>query len=384
MDINNPKQHLSYAKAGVDEPREQEVLEKMFSLFKKTYSFREGLGATAYPNGHFANVLDMGNGLGIAFTTDGVGTKLLVAQMLNKYDTVGIDCVANNVNDLLCLGAEPVALLDYIATNAIDEEVLVGITKGLCLGAMKAHISIPGGELAQLGDVLVHSTGAPTIDLVGSSIGIVGLTQDRKDLLPIIDGKKVRPGNLIIGIVSSGLHSNGYSLARKVLLEHADLKLDSYINTLNRTLGEELLEPTFIYVDPIINLLRRSLPIYGMVNVSGGGFLSLGRLPNEYSYVIEHLPPIPPIFKLIQEHGSLPDTEMFAAFNMGIGFCLVCEEAAAQEIIDSIVSYDFEAMILGRVIDKPDREIYITPNKLVGSGEVFKPMHTNIFSSVLA
>src|SRR5260370_4119319 len=182
----------SYSKAGVDEPREQEALKGMLGWIKQTYRFREGIGSTSYSIGHFANVLNMGGGLGLVLTTDGVGTKLLIAQQLKRFDTVGIDCVANNVNDILCMGAEPVAMLDYIATNAIDEQVLEDIAKGLYLGAERAHISIPGGEIAQVREMLAPvKPGETAIDLVGSAVGVVALSSDRDDLPELIDGKRV-------------------------------------------------------------------------------------------------------------------------------------------------------------------------------------------------
>src|SRR5204863_9738383 len=180
-------------------------------------------------------------------TTDGVGTKLLIAQAMNKYDTIGVDCVANNVNDILCLGAEPIAMLDYIAINQINEQAMEDIAKGLCIGAEKAHICIHGGEIAQVGEMLATSIGnTVALDLVGSAIGVVRLSAQRTDLPVLVDGRNVRSGDIIIGLLSSGLHSNGYSLARRVLLEKAHLSLDQYITELGRTLGEELLEPTYI------------------------------------------------------------------------------------------------------------------------------------------
>jgi phosphoribosylformylglycinamidine cyclo-ligase len=371
MSEKDSKSYLSYAEAGVDEPREQEALNKMLYWFKKTYSFRSGIGSTFYSIGHFANILEMGAGLGLVLTTDGVGTKLIIAQMLDKYDTVGIDCIANNVNDILCLGAEPVALLDYIAINTVNEQVLEDIAKGLCMGAEEAHICIPGGEIAQVADMLACTNGATSVDLVGSAIGVVGLSPQRTDLPPLVDGKKITPGDIVIGLLSSGLHSNGYSLARKVLLDQAKLRLDQYVDELGKTLGEELLTPTSIYVDPVLSLLRKGLSVHGMVNVSGGGLLSLGRLPADYSYVIKNILSPPPVFKLIQKYGSIPDTVMFAAFNMGIGFCLICAETDAERVIEEVHSKGHKAMRLGKVLDKPGRRIFLEPYRLVGFGEAF-------------
>jgi len=365
--------HLTYAEAGVDEPREQEALKGMLDLLQSTYSLHKGIGSPAFPIGHFSNVLDMGAGLGLVLTTDGVGTKLVLAQMLHKYDTVGIDCVANNVNDLLCLGAEPVAMLDYIAIDTIDEKALVDVARGLRAGAELAHISIPGGEIAQVADMLSPTRGASTIDLVGSAIGIVSLSGEREDLPPLVDGKKVAPGDVLIGLLSSGLHSNGYSFARKVLLNQAGLRLDQYVSELGRTLGEELLQPTFIYVDPVLGVLKKRLAVHGIVNVSGGGLLSLGRLPTDCGFLIKEIPPAPAVFRLIQRHGSIPDADMFAAFNMGIGFCLVCAKDAAKPVIHEIASHGYRSIEMGKIVDEPRGKIVIEPLGLVGSGEVFTP-----------
>jgi len=364
--------YLSYSEAGVDEPREQEALKKMLYWFKKTFSFRRTVGSCSFSIGHFANVLDMGAGLGLVLTTDGVGTKLLIAQAMNKYDTIGIDCIANNVNDILCLGAEPFAMLDYIAINTIDEQALEDIAKGLCTGAEKAHICIPGGEIAQVGEMLAKSAdNGIALDLVGSAFGAVSLSAERTGLPSLIDGKNVRPGDVVIGLLSSGLHSNGYSFARRILLEEAQFQLDQYVPALGRTLGEELLEPTYIYVDPIMSLQRKELPIHGIVNISGGGLLSLGRLPADYSYWIDTLPDLQPIFQLIQHTGSIPDTEMFATFNMGVGFCIVCAETAANSVIEDIQSNGHQAFIMGKVIDEPGGKILIKPHDLVGVDDTF-------------
>ncbi len=363
MKNHNSETYLTYGEAGVDEPREQKALVKMLPWFRKSFSFRKGLGSPAFSLGHFANVLDMGDGLGLVLTTDGVGTKLMIAQMCNKFDTIGIECVANNVNDLLCLGAEPIAIMDYLAIDVIDEKVLEDIAKGLSIGAEKAHISIPGGEIAQMGDMLARIEGSVALDLVGSAVGVVGLSPDRTDLLPLIDGSKVEPGDAIVGLLSSGLHSNGYSLVRKVLFNQAKLHVNQYVDILGRTLGEELLEPTYLYVDPVLSLLRRQLAIHGMVNISGGGLLSLGRLPAKCSYHIENLPPVPAIFNLIQEYGSLPDTQMFSAFNMGIGFCIVCANDAVDTVIKDIHSNGYQAMMLGSVSDEKGGKLLLQSSR---------------------
>ena len=299
----NSWQSMTYAEAGVDEPHEQDVLKKMSIWFKKTYTFRKGIGAPSLSIGHFANVLNLGNDLGLVFTTDGVGTKLVIAKELGKFDTVGIDCIANNVNDILCMGAEPISLLDYIGINSINEQHMIDVAKSLYQGALESEISIPGGEIAQMADMLSFSEGECAIDLIGSAVGIVSLSGTRKDLLPFINGQKIQPGDVILGLPSSGLHSNGFSLARQILIKQSKLKYDRYFDSLGKTIGEELLTPSLIYVKPVLKVLRNRRTVNGLVNISGGGLLSLGRLLTKYSFEIDTLPKTPPIFTLIQSEG---------------------------------------------------------------------------------
>jgi phosphoribosylformylglycinamidine cyclo-ligase len=373
MNSNQKFSSLTYAQSGVDEPREQETLaNKMLPWFKRTFEFRKGIGAPLSGIGHFGNVLQLGGGRGLAFTTDGVGTKLFIAQKMRYYDTIGIDCIANNVNDLICLGAEPIALLDYIAINGVDELALEGLAKGLCHGAELAGITIPGGEIAQVPEMLASEKGETALDLVGSAVGLVSLSEDFVEAPSLVNGMQVSPGNVIIGLASSGLHSNGYSLVRRVLLDNKRFTLDQQIDELNRTLGEELLEPTRIYVKSIITLLKKGYPINGLVNISGGGLLNLARIPVNCSYQINNLPSIPPIFELIKEVGNLPYTVVFAALNMGIGFCLVCPFESADVILNELNSLGEKATIIGVVTDDEDRKISIEKYGLVGSGEKFE------------
>jgi phosphoribosylformylglycinamidine cyclo-ligase len=371
---SNPKySNLTYAEAGVDEPREQEALgTRMLPWFKRTYEFRKGIGAPMSGIGHFGNILQLGGGRGLVLATDGVGTKLFIAQRMRRYDTVGIDCIANNVNDLICLGAEPIALLDYIAINGVDEEALEGIAKGLCLGAEKAGITIPGGEIAQMPEMFSREQGATALDLVGTAVGLVSLGDEFDEVPRLVDGSLVSPGDVIIGLASSGLHSNGYSLVRRVLLDDSRFALDDHIDRLGRTLGEDLLEPTRIYVKPIIALLKKGHAIHGLVNISGGGLLNLSRLPVNCSYSINNLPPIPPIFELIKETGRLPNAVVFAALNMGIGFCLVCPSASADTLLNELKACGETASVIGSVTGDPSGRVIIEQYGLVGSGERFE------------
>ncbi|MHA1167724.1 MAG: adenylosuccinate lyase, partial [Candidatus Hodarchaeales archaeon] len=247
----------TYSESGVDIAREKEDIAIIGEWMKKTFEF----GSVGAGFGHYANTVTVGEWeLGLA--TDGVGSKLLIAEMLGKYDTVGIDCVAMNVNDLLCLGLKPVAFVDYIATDKpLGPEKADAIAKGIFEGCKQASIPVLGGEMATLPDIVKG------FDLAGTALGIA-----RKGSL--IDGSNIRPGDILLGIKSNGIHSNGFTLARKVLLEHH--KLDDMLDN-NRTLGEELLLPTRIYCLEIMNLLQ-NFEIKGIAHITGNGFKKLTRL----------------------------------------------------------------------------------------------------------
>ena len=271
--------------------------------------------------GHYASVIRIDERTGVALSTDGVGTKLLVAEELERFDTVGIDCVAMNVNDVICIGAEPLAMLDYIAVPTADPGVCEQIGVGLARGAELAGIEIPGGELAQLGSLV------SSVDLSGACFGTVAL--DR-----IVDGAAVQPGDPVIGLPSSGLHSNGYTLARSAL---EGLPLDQDPDgLLGRPLGEELLAPTEIYVKPIVELLRSEVEVRGLAHLTSGVLGNLLRLAAEVGYEIDAPLPAPPVFGLIQERGGVSDEEMHDVFNMGCGFCVLVaanDEPSALELL---------------------------------------------------
>jgi phosphoribosylformylglycinamidine cyclo-ligase len=272
---------------------------------------------------------------GIALSTDGVGTKLMIAEELGRFDTIGIDCVAMNVNDVICVGAEPLAMLDYIAIEKADPRVCEEIGVGLARGAEQAGIEIPGGELAQLGQMVRG------VDVSGACFGTVALDA-------IVDGSAVEPGDVVIGLPSTGLHSNGYTLARSAL---ADVPLDD--DRLGRPLGEVLLEPTEIYVKPIVELLRSEVEVHGLAHITSGGTDNLLRLAAEVGYEIDDPLPVPPIFDLIQERGNISDEEMREVFNMGCGFCVVVPER--DEALASLHSHYPEARRIGRVVEGPRR-----------------------------
>jgi phosphoribosylformylglycinamidine cyclo-ligase len=307
----------AYAKAGVSQSDADRAVAALVAALGKPDKSRSVLAS-----GHYANVIALDDETGIALSTDGVGTKLLVAERLGRYDTVGIDCVAMNVNDVICVGAEPLAMLDYLAVERADPEREAAIGAGLRKGAELAGIEIPGGELAQLGE-LVRG-----FDLAGACFGVVKIGE-------IVTGAAIEPGDALIGLPSSGLHSNGYTLARTAL-EGLDWGEDP--GALGRPLGEALLEPTEIYVKPVLELLRSDADVRGLAHITSGGLGNLLRLDAEVAYEIEDPLPVPPLFSLIAERGRVPDTEMADVFNLGCGFvCIVAAEgeATALELLQS-------------------------------------------------
>ena len=317
-----------------------------------------GIGAVQLPIGYFANVVDIGGAVGLGICTDGVGSKAIVAEMMRKYDTIGIDCVAMNVNDLLCVGAKPLSMVDYIAVERADAAMLDGIAIGLAEGARRAGISISGGEIAQLRDVVRG------FDLVGTAVGLVPL--DR-----IIVGRGVRPGDRVIGLASNGLHSNGYTLARRVLFDEAKLSVDDVVPELGCPLGEELLRPTFVYVPEILELIERVPGVGALIHITGDGLLNLSRVDAEVGFVLDRMPPPPPIFDLIERRGGISRAEMFEVYNMGIGFCAVVPENDVEAALAILARHDRRAWVIGHAIADPDKSVRLPQHGLVGHAKRF-------------
>jgi phosphoribosylformylglycinamidine cyclo-ligase len=324
----------AYSKAGVDQGAADSAVA---GLVRALGAIDLGRPSRQVPlPGHYASVIRLDERTGVALSTDGVGTKLLVAEELGRWDSVGIDCVAMNVNDVICVGAEPLAMLDYIAVPSADPEVCEQLGVGLARGAELAGVEIPGGELAQLGSLV------SSVDLSGACFGTVALEE-------IVDGSAVQPGDPVIGLPSSGIHSNGYTLARAAL---AGLPLgEDPEGRLGRSLGEELLEPTEIYVKPVLELLRSEVDVRGLAHLTSGGLGNLLRLAAEVGYEIDSPLPAQPVFELIRERGNVSDEEMHEVFNMGCGFCAVVAPGDEEAALALLREHYPAARRVGRAVD---------------------------------
>jgi phosphoribosylformylglycinamidine cyclo-ligase len=314
--VTLPNDQPAYAAAGVDQNVANSSVK---AIVDELAQIQLGEPARQLDTGGlFAAVLRLTDDLCIALSTDGVGTKLAIAEDLGRFDTVGIDCVAMNVNDVICVGAKPIAMLDYLGVRSADPAFARSIAIGLREGAERASIEIPGGELAQLGDTLAG------FDLVGSCFGLVARDQ-------VITGNRIQVGDAVLGLPSSGLHANGYTLARRAL---SNIPYDD--TRLGETLGEILLRPTEIYVKPVLALLASPVDVRGLAHITSDGLENLQRLHTDVGYKIDSPLPVPEVFKLIQESASVESEEMDRVFNMGCGFCCVVaseHEAQALEIL---------------------------------------------------
>jgi phosphoribosylformylglycinamidine cyclo-ligase len=297
---------------------------------------------------HYAAVLKVTDELGIALSTDGVGSKLVVAERTGRLDTVGIDCVAMNVNDIVCVGAEPIALVDYLAVEQADPRALARIAEGLRIGAQQANVEIPGGELAIVPELIRGHPSPHGFDLCATAFGTVALDA-------LVTGADAVPGAALIGLPSSGVHSNGYTLARRALLEDgpagAALGLDAAPPELGgASVADALLEPTVIYVRAVLALLRSGIPVHGLAHITGGGLLNLLRLGGErLGWEIAAPLPVPPVFDLIAARGAVPPEEMWEVFNMGCGFVCVVPDAHAAAAIALLDAHHPGAARIGTV-----------------------------------
>jgi len=349
---------LTYKDAGVDLFKVSESHEIIGKLIEKTFALRHGgFGEVVGEYGHYANLIDIGSGRALAVHSDGVGTKVLIAQLMDKYDTVGIDCVAMNANDLICVGAEPLALVDYLAVEKSDPEMIEQIVRGLVKGAELARMAILGGETATMPGVIKGAVEGRGFDLAAMSIGMV--SQDK-----VITGKEIMAEDVVIGLQSSGIHSNGLSLARKALLDEAGFNVLDPMPNSSQSVGEALLEPTKIYVMEILEILKKA-EVHGLGNITGGAFSKLNRICyGKIGMCLNQLPEPPPVFEAIKQAGNIDDNEMYRTFNMGVGFVVVTPEESSEMVISICNKAGTQAQIIGKTTTKKGIKLEIAKGKL--------------------
>ncbi|MBU1181874.1 MAG: phosphoribosylformylglycinamidine cyclo-ligase [Pseudomonadota bacterium] len=333
---------LTYADAGVNIEKANKLVESIREIAKKT--MRPGvIGEIGGFGGLFSiNTTNLQKPV-LVSSTDGVGTKLKVAFMMGKHDTVGIDLVAMSVNDIIVQGAEPLFFLDYFATGELDTGIAADVITGIAEGCKQAKCALLGGETAEMPGFYKKNE----YDLAGFAVGIV-------DYDKIIDGSDIRMGHNLIGIASSGLHSNGYSLARKICFDVLKLKTDSYVPELGKTIGEELITPTRIYSEIILSFLKE-LPIHGLAHITGGGLSeNIIRIIPETCMVriIKESWEVPPVFHFLKEAGNISEEEMMKTFNNGIGMVAIVPEKSAQEIMERLGAINEKAFIIGDIAER--------------------------------
>ncbi|MGC8497294.1 MAG: phosphoribosylformylglycinamidine cyclo-ligase [Thermoplasmata archaeon] len=326
----------TYSEAGVNIDKKSIFLDLMLSQIK----FHRGRNINL--KGHYTGLVDFGDYY-FALNTDGVGTKMIIAEELKKFDTVGIDCVAMNVNDTICVGAEPLAMVDYLVINRYEDWIAEQIGTGLNKGLELANTELVGGETAVMPDLVNN------IDLSGTALGLV-----KKDKL--VSGSAISDGDLIIGLESSGLHSNGFTLVRRLIKEN-NISYNDKIG--NAKLGNLLLEPTKIYVKEILELLKIS-EIHGIAHITGGGLRNLIRLKKK-RFILDNLIEPAPIFQFIQKLGGVSDFEMYQTFNMGMGFAIIIPERDADTVLQYL-KHKIDAQIVGFVA--PGENVFVPELKI--------------------
>ena len=345
---------LTYKDAGVDTKEGERAVSLMKEHVKGTFNENVLTGLGSFGSLFNLDVKGMTQPV-LVSGTDGVGTKLKIAFLMDKHDTVGIDCVAMCINDVLCQGAKPLFFLDYIATGKVKAEKIADIVKGIADGCKQSGSALVGGETAEMPDF--YSEGE--YDMAGFSVGIVD--RDR-----IITGEKVAVGNKIIGIPSSGIHSNGYSLVRKVFFDKMDMKVTDYVEELGQTLGEALLTPTKIYADACDAVLPK-FDIKGIVHITGGGFFeNIPRILPAGTAVSINVGSwdVPPIFPYIKKCGNIDRKEMFSTYNMGVGMMMVVDAADADAVVAALAAAGENASVIGEVVEMKDEKVILNYNEL--------------------
>jgi len=343
------KKSLTYADAGVDIDKANELVKSIKKIANTTP--RTGvMGEIGGFGGLFSPNLSNYERPVLVSSTDGVGTKLKIAFMMDKHDTIGIDLVAMCVNDIIVQGAKPLFFLDYLSLGHLSQNIVTQLIEGISEGCKQAQCALIGGETAEMPDLYQQGE----YDMAGFSVGIV-------DNNKIIDGAVIRSGHKLIGMTSSGLHSNGYSLVRKICFDILRMKINTYVPELEKTIGEELLEPTKIYVNPVLGLLR-DLPIHGLAHITGGGLNEniIRILPNACKLTIRKDSwEMPPIFKFLMDAGKVEYREMMRTFNCGIGMVAVVPDIAVSDVINRLKASGTKTYMIGEVINRHGTESQI-------------------------
>ncbi len=343
--MKNREEKLTYASAGVDIDAGNRAVDLMRNSVRST--FRPGVMTDI---GGFGGLFELDSRRYkqpvLVSGTDGVGTKLRVAMLMDKHDTIGIDAVAMCVNDILVQGAEPLFFLDYLAVGKLVPERVAEIIAGVAEGCKQAGCALIGGETAEMPGFYKEDE----YDIAGFAVGVVEKSK-------IVNGAGITPGDVLVAIPSSGLHSNGFSLVRKVFFEVAGYNVETYVDELGRTVGEEMLEPTTIYVKQVLPLIEL-YKIKGMAHITGGGLTeNIPRvLPEGTAAAINRGSWTKlPVFELIKRIGNIDEQEMFRTFNMGIGMVLVVEQSLSDKLVKHINSGGGQAKIIGEIISYPKR-----------------------------
>ncbi len=335
--MNKP---VTYTDAGVDIDKADQLVQSIKSIAQQT-RVSGVMGEIGGFGGLFSlNVSNMESPV-LVSSTDGVGTKLKIAFLMDKHDTVGIDLVAMSVNDIAVQGAKPLFFLDYLATSKLDDRKVTQIIQGIGKGCQEARCALIGGETAEMPGFYADGE----YDLAGFAVGIV-------DNSKIVDGSEIQVGHQIIGIAANGVHSNGFSMVRKICFDHLKLTVDTHVPELGRTLGEELLTPTKIYSETVQNLIR-DLPIRGLAHITGGGIIlnTLRIIPQACGIMLKRGSwDVPPIFDFLQRSGNVEESEMLRVFNNGIGMVAVVPDSHVQDVLARLTAMREKGFVIGQIV----------------------------------
>ncbi len=346
------KEERTYAEAGVDIEASRKAISTLGQWLDKTLSFRP---ENTFPEvkGHYSGLYRLGDGSVLSMSTDSVGTKMIVASMMKKYDTVGIDLLGMLANDIISVGSTPVCMVDYIAVQKADADLLAEIGKGIYEGCRQTRVVVVGGETATVPDIV------KVPDLAGA---IVGISQEEE----LITGSEIADGDVIVGLGSSGMHSNGYTLARKAFFAWNDFSVHDPLPTdPSVTIGEALMVPTRIYVDVVLDITRNLRP-HGLAHITGGALTKLRRLKRGMGYVVDNPFPSQPVFEAVRKLGRVPWAEMYRTFNMGMGFAVIVDPADRDQTLEISRKHGLEAKAVGTAVrDAEERILVKAQQKLV-------------------